>query len=160
MNGRIQNTKDDNYQIYSLFNENHKINNKYCFEAVKSIHSINNLNRVFFSQKNVDVLQDIIRYKVFIASNKKHIIDRQSDTELRHIMRGMYLQFGENREYDILSQVKTLNKTVLEFCVPRILQEIGMYQTYRNDKEKLPIPLERGQLSTSKGTKTLIMNDF
>lgn len=147
-------------KIYKLFSEDNRPNNSYSKEAMKSIFSTNSLTNIFFSQMNVDLLQEAIRYSVYKKTSSKSIIDRQSSTELRLVMRSIYLQWSKNRQYGILDQVKELNKMVLDFCVPRIIQEINIYSRYTKEINQLPPPLSRGEFVSTKGSKVLELNDF
>jgi len=40
----------------------------------------------------MNLIQDGIRYQVYLKTDKKHIIDKQSEVELEIIMRSIYLQ--------------------------------------------------------------------
>jgi hypothetical protein len=115
------------------------------------------VSEVYFSERNVDALQDAIRYRVFVDSGGEHTIDRQSDVELAIIMRSVYLQESRNVETDVVAQVRQLNASVLDFCVPRIMQEIRGYLQHIDDISKLPVPIDRGQIATTKGDRTLVM---
>lgn len=110
---------------------------------------------VFFGQDNLDALQDGLRWRVYVESGQRHVISRQSDTELKIIMRSIYLQHGENRPTDILQQVQALNMQVLQFCVPRILAEIAQYLQYQRDVSTLPMPMERSENVSNKGSRVL-----
>jgi hypothetical protein len=157
-NGRIQLLNNDNYNIYNLFAEpTHQYKN-FSEEAIKNIHVENELSELFFSPKNADILQDAIRNIIYEKS--KYLIDRQSDTELRIIMRSIYLEHGRHKLYGTIEEVKRLNGLVLQFCVPRILQEIRLYITYKNDVDRIPNPIDRGQFASSKGSRQLIQKEF
>jgi hypothetical protein len=123
-------------------------------------HSLseNDVNSVFFSQKNVDAIQHGIRYSIFNKSSR--IIDNQSEREIRIIMRSMYLQYSKNLATDIISQVKDINKKVLDFIIPRVLIEMNQYDTYIKDASSLPIPLGRGTNTSTTGTKFLHTKEF
>ena len=123
-------------------------------------HSINqnDLNSLFFSDLNIKALQEGIRYSIFVKTQKT--IDNQSERELRVIMRSIYLQYGRNMVNNILSQVKELNKKVLDYVIPKIIVEINQYQTYLQDASALPIPMNRGQNTSTTGTKFLHMKEF
>ena len=159
-NGRIDSLYGENYNIYDLFKEEKKPSLNFNNEAIKGTHSNNDISRVFFSKENIDALQDAIRYQIYIKSCKKHIIDRQSDTELKLIMRATYLEHARHATRDVLAEIQRLNNIVIDFCVPRILQEINIYMRYRSDINSLPIPMERGQFSSSKGLKVLETKQF
>lgn len=161
-NGRID-TADNlstGEQIYHLFEEDMRPNNNYSQEAMKSIFSTNQVSNIFFSQFNLDLLQEAIRYQVYKKSCDKFVICRQSNTELRLIMRSIYLQWSKNQQYGILEQVKELNKVVLDFCIPRIIQEINIYSKYTKDINQLPVPLPNAEFVGTKGSKVLEQNDF
>lgn len=113
------------------------------------------LSELFFCADNINILQDGIRYRVWMETDQKYVIGRQSDTELKIVMRSIYYQFAMNQASDVIGQVRELNKKVLEWVVPEIVSNLKQYEVYRKDASTLPMPLERGQLATSKGTKVL-----
>jgi hypothetical protein len=153
-NGRVDTLDNDNYDMYKMFGEQ-RTSSTAQQEAIKSIHLSNELSQVFFSRMNIEYIQDSIRYLVYEKSCKKHVIDKQSETELLIIMRSTYLQYGEHKPFGLKQQVKELNTLVLNYCVPKILEEIKLYLYYRKDISALPVPLDRGEFVSSKGTKVL-----
>jgi hypothetical protein len=159
-NGRVDLLYGKNYNIYNLFNEPKKEYKNFKEEAIKNIHSDNELSELFLSSVNVDILQDAIIGLVYEKSKHKYVIDRQSDTELRIIMRSIYLEHGRHKIYGTIDEVKRLNGLVLQFAVPRIMQEIQLYMTYKNDVDKIPEPLSRGDFISAKGSRTLIQKEF
>jgi hypothetical protein len=158
-NGRVKVINNEKIEMYPMTDLHGKQSN-FNEEAIKGIHSNNPLSELFFSRKNIDALHEAIRYQVYVKSCKKHVISRQSETELKIVMRAIYLESARHRQYDILPEVKRLNQLVLDFCVPRILQEINMYFTYKNDIDKMPVPLDRGEFQSAKGSKTLEQKNF
>lgn len=118
------------------------------------------LSDIFFSRTNIDALQEAIRYQVYIRSEDNAVIDRQSEVDLRIIMNSIYLENAQELPYDTVGQVRNLNKAVLEYTVPKIVREIQMYLTYRNDISQLPTPLDRSANVSSRGTKTLETKRF
>jgi hypothetical protein len=112
-----------------------KQNISYDFKssAIESIHTTTKLNYAFFSKSNMDIVQNAIRYQVWQRTGKKHVIARQSDTELGIIMRAYYLQYGKNLPTDIPEQVQELNNIVIEYLVPKIIIQINQYVSYLND---------------------------
>lgn len=118
----------------------------------------NNVQATFFSQANVDALQEGLRYGVYQRSGGNHVIGRQSDVELGLIMRSIYLQEGRNDDAgDVIAQVRALNASVLAYAVPRVLSEVDAYSSFRRDISTLVAPMERGQNVSSKGERTLDM---
>ena len=117
---------------------------------------------VFFSEDNVNALQHGVRYGVFRASHGHHVIGPQSEVELALVMRSVYLEHGRNLDDQalVLKEVRSLNKIVLDYCVPRVLAEVNMYVRYRRDVSSLPVPMARGELATSRGDRQLVMSGF
>ena len=115
------------------------------------------VSRLFFSSANVGALQDGIRYRVYVDTEGKTVIGRQSDTELGVIMRSIYLEWADNTDTDVLEQVRFLNSHTIDFCVPRIIQEVSMFRQYKKDVSTLPTPMDRGQIASMKGSRTLEM---
>lgn len=158
-NGRVQTIKNERIELYPMTAPPNK-NTDFNEEAIKGIHVNNPLSSIYFSRTNIDALQEAIRYQVYVKSCKKHVIAKQSETELKIIMRAIYLNNARHSQYDVLPEIRRLNQLVLDFCVPRILQEIGMYMTYTNDINRLPTPIERGEFQSAKGTRVLEQKNF
>ena len=157
-NGRVDTVSENNFQPYHI---TEPPSNKSCYqEAIKSVHSDNPLARLFFSRENMDALQQGIRYLVFKKSCEKHVIGNQSDIELSIVMRSVYLQYAEFKPFGLLEQVRELNNIVLNYCVDKVLQEIRMYQQYKTDISQLPVPMDRGEFVSAKGTKVLENKNF
>ncbi len=92
------------------------------------------ISLLFFSDLNIEQLHEAIRYGVFKQTQR--VIDRQSDVDLAVIMRGIYLEYGENRPTRIVDQVRDLNARVLDVCVSRVSAEVLAYSTYITDRDK------------------------
>ncbi len=115
------------------------------------------VSKLFFSDVNVEALQQGIRYRVYVESGSRHVIDRQSEVELGIVMRSVYLQDGANVDTDVIKQVRGLNILVIEYCVPTILREINMFKKFRDDISSLPPPMPRGGIATVKGERSLVL---
>ena len=89
------------------------------------------------------------------ATEGREVIGRQSDIELKIIMKAIYLEYGKNLNDNILDQVKDLNKKVLDYAVPRILVQIKQYKTYVRDASSVHVPMDRSVNVSNKGSKTL-----
>ena len=131
----------------------------YCAEVLRGMEC-SVLAKSFFSVSNVEGLHQAMRYEVYRASRGKHVIDRQSNTELLLVMRATYLMNGTNTDKGVREEVAKLNAMVLEYAVPKILQEIEMYLDYKRNAGTMPIPMPRSQIATMKGTRTLEMREF
>ena len=82
-NGRVDIFNQKPVQKYNMINQNSSGNRRYRQEAIKSIHTESPLSRVYFSKENIDLIQNSIRHTVWKRTNKKHIIGRQSDLQLK-----------------------------------------------------------------------------
>lgn len=145
---------------YPLFKEYNTSQASFQDEALKGNTTGNHLSDVYFSKENVEALQDGIRFQVYAKSGNRHVIDRQSDTDLKIIMRSVYTEYSRNLDFDILGQIRELNSKVLDYCVNRILEEIKMYLYYRSDISQSYKPMPRSENTSSAGSKTLYLKDF
>lgn len=157
-NGRVDIMNQKPNKKFNIFNQRNNGNKLYKNEAIKSIHSESKLSQVFFSNENINLLQDLIRHTVWRRSHKKHIIGRQSDLQLKIIMRSIYFQYGQNLNCLIKEQIKKLNEIVVNECVPKILSEVQQFIHYKKDVSGLAVPLERPKYLNNAGTKSLMPN--
>jgi len=133
----------------------------------ESILSENNVNSIsqsltntalslnFFSKININKIQSLIIIGVYSNSNNTHSISKQDEQELLIIMRSIYLQYGKNLPYNINQQIDELNNRVVTWAVENIITNIDQYISYKKTCSTLPMPLERAQLPSQKGTKSL-----
>jgi hypothetical protein len=120
-------------------------------ERIHFRHSSTPVNEEFFSQANVDRVQDQIRATVRGMVNAN--IDRQSDVDLKLVMRSYYLQYaGET--------VQQLNERVVAFCSNRIAVEVEAYRYYRKDILDFPAPIQRPLDTHVYGTRTGELKSF
>lgn len=138
---------------YKLFEEDPVRNNTARKQAFTGIFNSTSLNQAFMSQKNMDLLQDQIRNRVYQSTG--HLIAKQSDTELQIVMRSIYLQYGKNLPYNIKQQITQLNKLVLQETVPHIISGVEQYLSYLQRASSLPMPLQQPTNMSSAGRKTL-----
>jgi hypothetical protein len=158
-NGRVDISKPSKLDIPAY--QTKEIDNKTFYaEAVQGHTKPNEVSNLFFSEKNINfsekninALQDGIRYRIFNETGVT--IGRQSDNDLKIIMRSIYLQYSKNLPTKVIEQVRELNKKVLDWSVKEVLSNLKQFQKYKKDVSTMPIPLERSPLITTKGTKTL-----
>jgi hypothetical protein len=153
-NGRVIMNNTQNVKDMNMI-EGNKPNNNFQVESLYGIQETSKLNQLFFSKKNMDIIQNNIRYTVYNKTNKKHIIDKQSDIELQIIMRSMYLQHSPNLEYNYKEQLEYLNKLVSDWCVEKIIPQLEQYIGYLKEVEYMPMPIDLPLNLSSKGSRTL-----
>lgn len=159
MNGRVD-LSSTPIAPFQLFEESNPP--RHCAAGGPSLgnRSQTEVSDLFFSSKNVDALQEAIRYQVYVRTDGKHVIGRQSEVDLEIVMRSVYLEYARNLPFDVVGQVRELNAIVLKMTVPKIVREIEMYLVYRKDISTLPVPLERSQNVSRAGTRSLHMKEF
>lgn len=159
LNGRI-NLIDNNKNTFKLDGNNPQIYSEGVANTINRLYSGNCVSETFFSNKNIDIIQEGIINSVFNKTEGKYQIGRQSDQELIIVMRSIYFQSGKNLNFNINEQVRELNTQVIRWCVTEIITNINQYMNYRVNVSTLPMPMERAQLSSQKGTKTLEIKSF
>jgi hypothetical protein len=97
---------------------------------------------VYFSQGNIQIIQNALRAGVYKMSSDKYVIAPQNIDTLKIIMRSIYMQYAEHYENDITGQVERLNKLVLDYAVPTVYNEATGYVKYCEDQSTLVVPLE------------------
>ena len=127
-------------------------------EKIHFRHSSTTLNEQFFSQQNMDSLQEQIRTTVrgMVGAD----IDRQSDVDLMLVMRSYYLQYAENNPVETDAELQSLNERVVNFCANRIAVEVEAYRYYRKDILDFPAPIERPIDTQIYGTRTGELKSF
>ena len=132
----------------------------YAAQSLIRIHTMTPLNLAFFSDKNINNLQQEIRYRVWLISNKKYVIDKQNDDDLKTIMRSYYLQYSPYDENNLKGELLSLNERVIAYSVDYILCEINMYSYYRKDITDFPAPISNPVNANLTGTKSAEFKRF
>ena len=150
---------DSKKNTHHLYQEHTNMIN-YSSQSLKGILQDTDVSRVFFSSKNIDIIQNMIKASVYKKSNNQHLIDKQSNTELLVIMRSIYLQYSQNKNTDIMCQVNKLNEIVVKEVVPGIIIGIQQHYQYLENQRKLPgvmdLPIN---MNTSRNKGTLSFNN-
>ena len=97
------------------------------------------LSSLFFHPRNVDTIQAELQYRVFKKTGVR--IGRQSDKELKIVMRSVYLQESVNQSRDIQNQISKLNESVLDYCVKNTASNALQHKQYMVDATSMPIPM-------------------
>ena len=142
------------FQLY----ENNNVVNKKSNNMTGTIAK-NRLNELYFSQSNIDFLQDAMIEAIYKLTNGVRIA-KQSEDELLIIMRGIYLQYSKNLDTHIDKQVYELNKKVLKYSIKNVHENIKQYQGYIHDITKEREVMDMPQNVDIKGEKTLMPRHF
>jgi len=118
------------------------------------------VSKLYFSSKNVQILQDAIRYMVFKRTNGERVIGQQSVNGLLMIMRYVYSTKVTTYPYMYVEQVRELNTKVIEESVSSIVRELEMYDKYLRDSAHIPYKASDPVNVSSKGDKILQPRNF
>jgi hypothetical protein len=155
-NGRVTlESKNEIIKDMKMIDHSEEKMNNFQVEALYGIQETSELNHLFFSKKNMNIIQDMIRYNVYTKSDKRFIIDRQSDIELEIVMRSIYLQYSPNLPNQIKEQIGYLNGLVKDWCTEQIIPEVEQYFGYMKEIEYMPVPIDLPLNLSSKGSRSL-----
>lgn len=127
-------------------------------ENIQYRHSNTSLNKQFFSQENIDLLQSRIQGEVRQMVGAE--IGRQSDPDLMLVMRSYYLTYARNNPNEIREELAELNDRVVGFCSNRIAVEVEAYRYFRKDILDFPDPIQRPVDTQIYGTRTGELKSF
>lgn len=99
------------------------------------------LSQAFFSQQNIQLIQNGIRAGVYHISNGQYTIAPQDCDSLKIIMRSVFLQQSANQPGNYQQQITQLNKIVLDYCIQQVYSEAQGYMKYINDVSTLVVPI-------------------
>jgi hypothetical protein len=128
-------------------------------EALTGQWENNLLSCTFFSDGNIQSLQNQLIKGVYERSNGSFKIGEQDCDELKVIMRAIYLEHSKNLPTRIEDQINNLNKLVLNFAIDQVYKSAVSYMKYIRDVSILPDPLPHS-ISTIPVTNTLEQTPF
>ena len=155
MNGRI-NFKEGGTPLF--LQDKILKDSRTVYDNLKYTQQNTALSNLYFSSKNMTIVQNAIRANVYKMSNKKYIIDEQNVDILNIIMRAIYLQNSLNQPDNLTKQIEDLNKLVIDYCVPKVYSEVQGYIQYKIDASTLAVPLSNPIAVYT--PKTLELNKF
>lgn len=127
-------------------------NTRYLY---KNLYGETLLTFLFFSERNIQNIQNIIRMLVYKEMNK--VIDNQSTNELLVIMRSIFLEYSahpplidastpEAQKQKLFGmytrEVSRLNEIVINEIVPKIVSQLQQYLDYLRDASTQPYQTE------------------
>lgn len=140
-NGRINIKCPDTSALFKLYD---KIPAHQCStfrNPTEGLWNETQLSSTFFSQTNIQILQNGIRAGVYKRSNGQYTIGPQDCDSLKIIMRSVFLQHAANKLTNITEQVNELNKIVLNYCIQQVYSEALGYMKYIQDVSTLAVPI-------------------
>ena len=140
-NGRVDIKTPNTSDLFKMYD---KIPANQCVtfrNPTEGLWNDTTLSTAFFSQQNIQMLQNGIRAGVYKKSNGQYTIGPQDCDSLKIIMRSVYLQYAANQVNNISEQVTELNNIVLNYCVQQVYGEAQGYMKYINDASTLVVPI-------------------
>lgn len=147
---------------YSQDQNNWATENSIQKSLLKGVYQPTPLGELFFTQENINRIQKIIKYEVFVRTNGKYKLEvEQNESDLLVVMRDIYITCGKNMPYQLVRQVKELNHRTVEKIIPDMITMIKQDDAYiqQLDKPIDPIPLpvcvnSKGRISLPSVTTT------
>lgn len=143
------------FQLY----ENLNIENKEKYSQTGNQQK-SKLSNLFYSQANIDYLQNQIIKQIYEKTDGKYTVTKQNEDELVIIMKSLFLQYARNNDNDLQYQIDELNKLVLDYSVNNVYVNLLQYLKYIEDITKEQVIMDRPQNVDVKGSKTLMPNYF
>ena len=101
------------------------------------------LSNAFFSEANMNIIQNGLRAGVYKESKGRFLIGKQDEAPLKMIMRSIFLQHSKNLPTNITQQIVQLNHLVLEYAVPQVMGEAVGYVKFKSDASTMYTPIQR-----------------
>ena len=98
LNGRI-NLFDEKSKTSKILNNDPQFYNEKNISSINRYISGNCVSEIYFSQENMDLIQNGIINSVFNTTEGQFKIGKQSEQELKIIMRSIYFQNSKNLNF-------------------------------------------------------------
>jgi hypothetical protein len=144
-NGRVDIMKNACPDISKLFEMYDKIPANQCStfrDPTAGLWNETSLSLAFFSEKNIQILQNGIRAGVYERSNGQYVIGQQDCDSLKIVMRSVFLQNAANQPTSVQQQVEQLNKIVWDYCIHQVYSEAIGYHKYLEDASTMYKPMD------------------
>ena len=115
--------------------------------------------QLFFSEKNINTIQKLIKKEIKTRTKGKYILeDNQDESDLTVAMRAVMFDSDRGARYlpdNIEKQVSVLNYSVIQYVVPDMIEAIKQYYGYIKEINEPLKPIMRPLNVNSAGRKTL-----
>jgi hypothetical protein len=139
---------------YSL-SENCRRGDSHSYDLLGTHDPGNAVSNTFFSNKNIQIVQNGIRANVHRVTSE--VISEQDQTQILLVMRFIYFKYSKHLPYDISGQIKELNTYTIEYIFPLIVSELKQYTKYIQDSYSSLRPQEHPEQTTSYGQRQYSM---
>lgn len=159
INGRVDIKTPNTSTLFSMYD---KIPANQCTtfrNPTEGLWDNTPLSMAFFSQSNLQILQNGIRAGVYERSNGQYVIGQQDCDSLKIVMRSIFLQYAANQTANVSDQIANLNQMVLNYCTEQVYSEAQGYMKYLNDASTLVIPISHPVMADNKD-RELVFNGW
>ena len=108
----------------------------------------NTLYDLFFSDSNVNILQNEIQLGVRKMSNNQYNVGRQNNDQLKIIMNSIFVENSRNQTNDVNNAIKNLNSLVLQYAIPQVFNSVESYLKYKRDIATIAMPMNNRIMTT------------
>lgn len=155
---RLTNKNVENMEspgIHKFTVDDKKLSGSNTRHLFKNLYGETLLTFLFFSEKNINSIQNLIKYLVFKETN--YVVDKQSINELLIIMRSIFLEYSahpplidekmsEETKQKLFKkytdEVARLNDIVVTSIVPKVISQLQQYLDYLRDASSQPYEIE------------------
>lgn len=141
----IQMKDNFNLQQQSLFHD----------KIISTNYEKSPLTIAYFSNKNVELLQNEIRGKVYLMSNKQYNISPPNRDFLIQIMENIFLQYFENNTTNPKAEIIKLNNIVIEKVSNNLFSMCKSHIQFQQEQGKVVVPLDLPKQSGDRNFKQM-----
>ncbi len=131
---------------FSLTPDDKALSSSNTSHLFKNLFGETLLTRLFFSDKNVQSIQNLIKF--LVHRETKYVVDTQSTKELLIVMRGIFLEHNSHPPLPdkkmtddqrtklyikYQNEVARLNELVVNYSVPKVVSQMQQYVLYLRD---------------------------
>lgn len=145
-NGRVHLLDDSDPNLRFQMAEKIAIKNKATKyrDALSGLQEESILANLYFSEENIQIIQNGLRAGVYEMSKSKIVVPPQNVDNLKIIMRSIYLQYAKHSTTEnVTKQIEKLNDYVLDYSIKSVYNESQGYLNYMRDQSTLVMPMER-----------------
>lgn len=154
-------TKDFSARPYSLYAKGEALfGNTHRQDLVGSQHKETPLNALFFSQDNINRIQQAVHDQVMLMSDNKYSIDRQNEDDVKLVMRSYYLMYGKNNPKMVVEELEDLNRRSIGHISAKVFSEVDFHMFYRKDIEQFASPIANPTNVHVYGSRTNELKSF
>ncbi len=151
---------------YKLTDNDDQLTGSNTRHLFKNLYGETPLTFLFFSDKNVDNMQKLIRF--IVHKETGYVVDRQSNNELLVIMRSIFLEYSAHppliddkmseQQKGLLmkkytAEVARLNEIVVNAVVPKVVSQMQQYLDYLRDATQQPFYMDTPQNPSTAGQR-------